>query len=60
MKILSDRRGIGVSEVVIITAVLIFILLPVFTVLYEKAYVATVIHTYEEIGDMAVMSAMFL
>lgn len=56
--ILLNRKGIGVSEVIIVTAVLIFVLLPIFTSLYEKAYVAVVIHTYEEIGDMAVMTAV--
>jgi len=57
MKVLNNK-GIGGGQVIIATAVLIFILLPIFTVIFEKMYVRIAIHNYEEVADMAVMSAV--
>jgi len=57
MKIFNCR-GIGVGQVIITTAVIIFIVLPIFTIAFEKTYVKVAIHNYEEIGDMAIMAAV--
>ncbi len=52
------NRGTGVNQVILITAVLLFVLIPIFTVMIEKVHVKMIIHDFEEVGDMAVLSAV--
>ncbi|MCK5812106.1 MAG: hypothetical protein KAG94_04360 [Clostridiales bacterium] len=57
MKKLANK-GTGVNQVILLTAVLLFILIPIFTVMIEKVHVKMLIHDFEEVGDMAVLSAV--
>lgn len=52
------NRGTGVNQVILLTAILLFILMPIFTVMIEKVHVKMIIHDFEEVGDMAVLSAV--
>lgn len=55
---IRNQKGTGSIQVVIITAILVFVLIPIFLVLLEKIYLKAYINKYEEICSTAIMSCI--
>ncbi|MBN2557337.1 MAG: hypothetical protein JXB33_01135 [Clostridia bacterium] len=54
-----DEKGFGIIQSILLCAFLVFLIIPVFSVLTEKVYIKYSIHKVNEIADMAVMSSVF-
>ncbi|MFO7612239.1 MAG: hypothetical protein R6W99_07135 [Clostridia bacterium] len=54
-----DERGFGIIQSILLCAFLVFLIIPIFSVLTEKIYIKHSIHKVNEIADMAVMSSVF-
>jgi|GEM_PF-1828380 len=55
---ISWKRGAGIGQAIILTAFLVFLLIPMFTVLLEKIYIKYAVNIMNENADLAVMSSV--
>lgn len=56
---IKDNKGFGIIDSILLCAFLVFLVIPVFSVIMEKVYIKYSVHKINELADTAVMSSVF-
>lgn len=56
---IKDNKGFGIAEVIVLCGFLVFLVIPVFSVIAEKVYLKYSVHKIIELTDTSIMSSVF-
>jgi len=56
---IKNNKGFGILESILLCAFLVFLVIPVFSVITEKVYLKYSVHKINELADTAIMSSVF-
>jgi len=56
---IKDNKGFGIAEVILLCGFLVFLVIPVFSVLAERVCLKYSVHKIIELADTSVMSSVF-
>ncbi len=56
---IKNKKGFGIIQSILLCGFLVFLVIPVFSVITEKVYLKCAVHKINELADTAIMSSVF-